>query len=108
MHLHIFLKMPIWLLFQYQRQPNLWLPKVGFKKYIIFFKVFFAFQLDLSDVGLEEAAVLLFTEAADPDYASRWVLLTRRLLSLLPPQEDQLWGFLHRPLQADPQLLSWT
>lgn len=60
------------------------------------FKVFSAFLLDLSSVGLEVAAVLTITPAADLDYASHWVLLTRGLLSLLPLQEHQLWVFLHR------------
>lgn len=62
------------------------------------FKVFSAFLLDLSSVGLEVAAVLTITPAADLDYGccTHWVLLTRGLLSLLPLQEHQLWVFLHR------------
>lgn len=104
----ICLQMMIWMLFQYQLQPNLWIPNVGFKKKKkkSILKFIFCFSPRPQRYWVGSSICTIVAPAADLDYAS-WMLWTRWLLPLLPPQEHQLWGFLHCPLQAGLQWLSW-
>lgn len=89
----------IWTLFWYQPQPNIWIPNVGFKKRV-FLKFIFWFSPTPQWCRVGSSICAIAAPAAYLDYASCSVLWARWLLFLVPPQEHQLWGFLHWPLQS--------